>query len=187
MIGSMGHYLKASLLITCLIVGGIPAMAKPLSPTESAQQFYNKVFTVVPVGLPSSETIHKLNPFLTSELAQLLLASEATEIRCAKVTPPDKKPPMIEGSVFIGNYEGATHLDSLTVKLAGNNAIVFAQLRYVDNRFPKGHKYNTFVWVDQLKMSQQKGQWKIADIVFTNQPSMVHYLKDFIIENKGCH
>ena len=65
----------------------------------------------------------------------------------------------------------------------GRNAYVDVALMYTDQRFPKGHKYRSFVWHDRLKLSFDGHRWWVNDVIREQTQSLSNELKKYIVED----
>lgn len=164
----------------------VMAQPKPLSAWETARQFYLWTLRHPGRGLPSEAGLTQLTPLLAPEVNTLLKQALSAEVRCDKAMPPDTKPPVAEGDFFVNNYEGATVLNRLKVMKQSSEIELEAELAYVDRRFPPGHRHHAFRWRDRFTLAQFSGRWRITDIRFTDRPSLVAMLKDYLVELKKC-
>ncbi len=145
-------------------------------------EFYSWVLTHGSLGLPSSKQRTQLAKFLSPQLVQLLKEASNTERRCIKVSPKDEKPNIIEGDLFVGNYEGATEVAYGKPERDGEKAIVESDLVYIDSRFPKGHKYRTIAWKDTLELRLAGTRWLVQDVKFQQGRSLASGLEEYIAE-----
>lgn len=166
----------------------LPGWTQPTKQTAwgTAKQFYLWNLRHPTSGLPSAQEQAQLKPWLSPELSQLLQQALNAEIRCSEATPPDIKPPLAEGNFFMNNNEGATVLHQLKVVSQSSQTHLQADLGYVDQRFPPGHRYHAYRWSDRLILTPVSGQWRIQDIRFTDRPSLVTMLKDYQSELNKC-
>lgn len=147
------------LLITLLIY--IPsAPASDLRPKNVAKSFYLWVIKNDKGGLPSSSALKAGEPFISTEILRLLRKAKIVERRCVANTPPDLKPLIFEGSLFVDNYEGTTRIISIDWQETDAGIVVSSHLEYKD---PRGNA-EAVAWPDQLMLIREKGKWVVGDI-----------------------
>jgi len=143
-------------------------LAATLPPTAVANNFYAWTMTVGG-GIPSAKQLQQTSGFFSVRLIDLLRTSLAAEERCVKATPPDLKPPIFEGSLFVDHYEGLTKVLSLKKARQHGKVIITARLAYVEPRSPK----NVYRWTDRLFLIMENGNWVIDDIATKSSLSAI--------------
>jgi len=165
------------LLLIVLLTYVPHASASGLSPREIAKAFYAWVIKHDGGGLPSDSALKAAEPIISSELRLLLRKAQMVERRCVAKAPPDMKPPIFEGSLFVDNYEGATRVISMDLHSAEAGILVASQLEFKDPRW----QVEAITWKDQLMLVQEKGKWVVADTNGTaKSKSLVVTLKDYL-------
>lgn len=186
----VGNHEKILMLCTLLAAGSWEmttiASPEPHAAEQTARKFYAWALAHNGISLPSPEELKALQPMLTPQLLQLFEQSHAVEAYCIKLTPEGDKPPVFEGSLLVGNYEGAREVVVGAPEVQGSRAEISSRLFEVDERFPVAHPYRVYTWVDKLELINEGGQWRIADIVFTEEESLVAILTGYIAENQSC-
>lgn len=174
--------LEAALL--CL---SLQAYAVPSGPEESTANFYRWALAHPSGALPSAKQRGQLARILSPQLIQLLKDASATQARCVKAAPKDEKPLIIEGDLFVGNYEGASEVAYGSIYQKEGTATVEANLVYVDRRFPKAHKHRTVAWKDSLELRLHGDAWLVSDIRYEQGGSLTGTLKDYLLEgSRSC-
>ncbi|QNP40176.1 hypothetical protein [Lysobacter solisilvae (ex Woo and Kim 2020)] len=107
-------------------------------------------------------------PLLGQELAKALTAFVAYERACARITPPDMKPHMIDQDIFIQIPDGAQELLTTSQQLYGDVARVSATLRY-----------DTLQWTDTVLLANRHGNWVILNIQWQDGWSLTKRLTEF--------
>jgi hypothetical protein len=153
--------------------------------------FYATVLTRRIGGLPNPAQQETIRKYLTPEFAELLMQAQRVEDACAARTPTDIKPPLFEGSQFVGNYEGATEVVVGPVKTRAGRATVESRLFYLEPDWPKGDERRVLTWTDRLSLNMANGQWAIADVLRggvheRSYDSFVRRLQKFIREVTPC-
>jgi hypothetical protein len=133
--------------------------AAQLSPTQVANSFYAWV-SAGGGGVPTEKELKPATVFLSGRFSALLRKSLVAEERCVKATPPDLKPPIFEGNLFVDNYEGLTKVISMSVRRQHGQAIVTARLAYADSAWPA----RVYRWTDQLTLVTEGGKWVVDDV-----------------------
>lgn len=182
--------MKKMLMVCALLtIGswqGITASPAHHGAEQTAREFYAWALTHRGISLPSPEELQALQPMLAPGLVSLFEQTRALEARCIELTPAGDKPPVFEGSMLVGNYEGASEVVVGTPEVQGNRATIASRLFEVDERLPVAHPHRVYTWVDKLELVEEGGQWRIADIVFTESSSLVRILMDYRVENPEC-
>lgn len=175
----VGNHEKILMLCTLLAADSWEmttiASPEPHAAEQTARKFYVWVLAHNGISLPSPGELKALQPMLTPQLLQLFEQSHAVEAHCIKLTPEGDKPPIFEGSLLVGASE-----------VQGGRAEISSRLFEVDERFPVAHPYRVYTWVDKLELINEGGQWRIPDIVFTEEESLVAIPTGYIAENQSC-
>ena len=128
-----------------------------------------------------------LSSFLSPQLVQLLKEAADTQARCVKASPKGEKPNVIEGDLFVGNYEGATEVAYGNPKREGEIVVVEARLFYLDPRFPKAHRHRAIAWTDRLQLQLAGNRWLVQDVQFQQDRSLAAGLRQYIAEGvRSC-
>jgi hypothetical protein len=165
----------------------LPARADIETPENAMRAFYSWVLAHPSISLPSPKERTQLSKILSPELVQLLKEASDTEARCIKVARKGDKPDILEGNLFVGNYEGATEV--AYGKPDRDGEVVFAEsdLLYIDSRFPKAHKHRAVAWKDRLELRLAGTRWLVQDIKFQQGNSLAAELKEYIAEGaRSC-
>ncbi len=152
------------------------------TPEGAAHEFYSWGLAHPSLGLPSPKQRTQLAKFLSPQLVQLLKEASDTEKRCVKAAPKGEKPNVIEGDLFVGNYEGATEVAYGNPQRDGESVVVESDLLYIDSRFPKSHKHRAIAWKDRLELQLAGTRWLVQDVKFQQGRSLAAGLKEYIAE-----
>lgn len=147
----------------CVLAMLIPAgcHAAEQSPIELSRNFYAWVEQYGGGGLPSKQALKSADGYFSHELTQLLHAALIAEARCVKNAPPDMKPPLFEGNLFVTNEEGFSKIVSIKEHRSTNRSVVQARLEY-SYLGPDGRKSHQ--WTDRLILGKENSRWIIQDI-----------------------
>jgi hypothetical protein len=159
-----------------------PVYAEGPSPENATHTFYTWVLAHPEVGLPSATERASLASMLSPALIKLLTAASDTEDRCIKNATKGDKPHVMEGSLFLGVYEGATDVAYGTPYRRADTAFVTVDLIYVDTRFAKGHKHRVSIWKDRLALRSIDHRWLVDDIKLRQKRLLTSVLKDYIAD-----
>lgn len=110
----------------------------------------------------------------------MLKRAADTEAQCIKAVAKGEKPEVLEGDIFVGNYEGATEVAYGETLREGEHATIAVDFMYVDPRFSKGHRYRALAWKNRLELGLLEGRWLIRDIRFSQDQSLLSRLKGYI-------
>jgi hypothetical protein len=138
--------------------------ANSTRPQDAAEAFYRWVLAHPSVSLPSAAQRKELEPLLMPRFLALLAAAANGEQRCSAFTPPDLKPPIYEGSLFVGHYEGATEAAYGEPGHDGRDVYIDVDLMSIEPRWPKGHQSRAYAWRDRVKLQVHGRQWRVADV-----------------------
>ena len=163
-----------------LVSIGMPAQAQ--SADETLHAFYAWVLAHPSRGLPSAGERGELAKVLSPALIESLETASATEAKCVAAATKGDKPYIVEGDMFVGNYEGATEVAYGKPRRDADTIIVESDLYYVDNRFPKAHKHRAVGWRDRVEMRLSGGRWYVVDVHFHPKRSLLATLQSYIAE-----
>jgi hypothetical protein len=181
--------MRACLLMLLTVLGSLSAHAATKQWEMTAQResttqaFYGWVLSHRASSLPSPAERKQLAAFMDPAFIDLLRETSAAEQRCIAVTPIGNKGDIFEGSLFVGNFEGATEVAYGATRRKGRNAYVDVALMYTEQRFPKGHKYRSVAWHDRLKLSFDGHRWWVSDVIRGKTKSLSDELKKYIVED----
>ena len=150
--------LKAIVLLSAVCIPFHSAIAH--TPIDTAQSFYKWLIEHDGGGIPSEKRMKHGETLLSGELKRLLRAAAATERRCIATTPNDLKPLIFEGSGFVENYEGLSHIDSLRFVRQNGRNLIFSRLSYLSAGAPKSETHH---WNDQLELVWENGKWVVSN------------------------
>lgn len=163
------------------------ARADVQAPEDTVHAFYAWVLAHSAYGLPSPEQHTALADILSPDTLGLLDAALHTEAKCIAATSPGDKPDVLEGDLFVGNYEGATEVAYGESVRRGDTVRVETMLLYVDPGFPKAHQHRAFAWSNQLELRLVGERWYVYDVHFANKQSLIGRLKAYIAEGaRSC-
>jgi len=172
--------IRSGAVFLCALIFAIPGLADTSSPDASVHAFYAWVLAHPSRGLPSAKERAELAKTLSPEVIKLLKVASEMEAKCVRAAPKDEKPLIVEGDLFVGNYEGATEIAYGEPRREGDHAVVESDLMSVDTRFPKAHKNRAIAWKDSAELRQVDGRWYIDDVRFADNRSLVGNLKEYI-------
>ena len=163
-------------------------LAMPCTPVlaqmDTVHAFYSWVLAHPSRGLPSRSERGQLAKYLSPRLIRLFAAASDTQAKCVAAAPKGDKPLILEGDMFVGNYEGATEVVYGEPRRSGDAVIVESDLFYVDNRFPKAHKHRAVAWKDRIEMRFIAGGWYVDEVRFHRGETLVAALDAYITEGK---
>lgn len=168
-------YFSILMVATC-------ARASERAPEDTVYAFYAWVLAHPANALPSPEQRSELAKLLTPSTLRLVDAALRTEAECIAAAPPGDKPDVLEGDLFVGNYEGATEVAYGESVRRGDTVRVDATLLYLDPRFPKADKHRAWVWKDQLELHLVGEHWYVHDVHFAEKQSLIGRLKSYVEE-----
>jgi len=167
-------------ILAIAVLGATAARADVQSPEETLRAFYSWVLAHPSRALPSAKERSDLSKTLSPELIQLLNAASDTEAMCVKAAPKGDKPDILEGDLFVGNYEGATEVAYRDRRREVDMVLVDVDLIYVDTRFPKAHPHRAVAWQDRVELRPIDSRWFVQDVRFATDRSLVAGLKSYI-------
>jgi len=150
------------------------------NPEDTVQRFYAWALAHPSRALPSPAERVQLAKVLSPQLVALLKSAAETEAKCVRSTPKSDKPLLVEGDLFVGNYEGATEVVYGPPRRHGDTLAVESDLFYVDRRFPKAHPHRTIAWKDRVELRRIDGHWYVEDIRFARDRSLAASLNAYI-------
>lgn len=156
------------------------------TPEAGARAYYARMLSKSPQGLPTAAEFKTLGQLLTPALIKRLQAASKKQAQCEREAGKDEEGDIIEGNLFVGNYEGAQEVALDEPKVDGAHASVEARLFYVDARFPKAHKFRVVSWSDRLDLVQADGRWQVDDVHARDQPSLADFLDHYAAPARRC-
>jgi hypothetical protein len=174
-----GHAMRIIAFIILALMPALPVRAEVQTPDGTVREFYSWVLAHPASALPSAKQRLKLAKFLSPELVQLLKDASDTEAQCVKAAPKGEKPNLVEGDLFVGNYEGASEVAYGTLQRDGDRAVIESDLMYIDSRFPKAHKHRAVAWKDRLELQQAGTRWLVRDVAFRQGRTLAAGLKEY--------
>lgn len=153
-------------------------------PMDTVRVFYSWVLAHPSRGLPSGGERAQLAKVLSPRLIRLLEQASEMEGKCIARAPKGDKPLIIEGDLFVGNYEGATEVVYGEPRRSGDRVTVESDLFYVDNRFPKAHKHRAVAWRDRIEMRLLADGWYVDDVHFQRDRTLAAALQAYLAEGK---
>jgi hypothetical protein len=182
--------MSANTLVHALVVVPVllcaPAvLAGGPTPEDTMRAFYSWVLAHPSRSLPSAKERAVLGNLLAPELVELLKSASETEARCVKTARRGDKPDILEGNLFVGNYEGATEVAYAKRQRNGDKVSIAANLVYIDSRFPKAHVQRAVAWQDHVDLRQLRTGWAVADVRFAEGRSLSAALTAYIEAGAG--
>jgi hypothetical protein len=173
-----------SLLLALMASVHLSVFAASATPDGAAEAFYRWVLSKKygGAGLPSPQQRKQLRQFVTEAFVRDLAAAAKAEQQCVAVTPQDMKPPIWEGSIFVGNYEGATEAAYGEPYVDGRGVTINVDLADAFERFPPGDRRRTVFWHDVVKLSKEKRGWLVADVIRNGSGSLTAELRKYVKE-----
>lgn len=176
--------MAALLTLAAIAVTASAAGAESHAPEDAMRAFYAWVLAHPSRALPSPRERAQLANVLSPQLSQLLKDAAVTEARCVKAAPRGDKPLIVEGDLFVGNYEGASEVAYGALVRDGDAVRVDVDLVHVDARFPRGHKHRAVAWKDYLELRFDGTRWRVHDVRFRRSKSLAAGLQDYIDEGE---
>lgn len=165
-----------------LLLSGARAETGPVE--TAARNYYQLILGSASFGLPEPALRKKLEGVLSRDLLTLLDQAARMEQQCIRAAAKDEKPSVLEGNIFVGNYEGATEVAYGQKREMGHEASMEVDLVYLDTRYPRAHPYRTLVWHERLRLGRQEGQWRVVDVDFAEQNSLRKMLLSYLEEGR---
>lgn len=165
-------FLTAALASACLLPTAAFAQR---SPAQVVEAFYRWEIHPTPAEIAGPRYAPVRN-LLGEAFHRALEAQSAYEDVCAKYTPPDIKPYMLDQSPFYAWPDGAKSLRSVAQTMRGDYATVDATLEYDDTR-----------WTDRVILGREGGRWAILDIRWQEGGSVTGRLVSFASERCAPH
>ena len=172
--------MRSSASFLSALIFATHALADTHLPDATLHTFYAWVLAHPSRGLPSAKERAELAKTLSPEVMKLLKAASEMEAKCIRVGPKGEKPLIVEGDLFVSNYEGATEIAYGEPRREGDHVAVESDLMSVDKRFPKAHKNRAIAWKDTVELKQLDGRWYVDDVRFAENRSLVGNLKEYI-------
>ncbi|MDB5958794.1 MAG: hypothetical protein JWP59_88 [Massilia sp.] len=179
-----------ALLLLSLCCASLPAAAAT-DGEATTQAFYGWLLSRPHIAMPSAAQRKQLAAFMTPDLIVLLKKTAEAEARCIAATPEGFKPLLFEGSLLVGNYEGANEAMYGTWRRTKHAMSVDVDLMAIDDTRPKGHKDRAYRWRDRVTLRQVGGRWLISDLTLNvssaDRYSLVDYLWKYVrVESLTC-
>lgn len=146
-------------IVVLLTIGELIAFGQKTDPPKTvANNFYAQLFYLRIRGLPDTDQMKAISPFLSSGVRALILRDQTKQTVFIK-KHPDEKPPWIEGDLFSSLFEGTTAFRIGNVRKRGSTTEVDVQLEYLaDGQDTK--------WTDTAVLKQFGGKWLITNIIY---------------------
>jgi hypothetical protein len=172
------------LLFALLVIVHLSVSAASDTPEAAAEAFYRWVLAQKygGGGLPSPQQRKQLARLLTENFVQDLAATSKAERQCVDITPQDMKPPIWEGNIFVGNYEGATEVAYGEPHVDGREAMIGVDLVSVMTNFTQGDRRRSVFWRDRVKLRKEKRGWLVADVIRNESGSLTEELRKYVNE-----
>jgi hypothetical protein len=160
----------AMLAAAIVALGSANAVADAATDIQhGAAEFYRVYLETRPSGVPHGKTLAKLNPVISSSLAELLQRAGAAERRYAKVTQ-NKVPPLAEGDLFTSLFEGA---QSFVVRECHRGttggAACTVELQYAGTAGKTPTR-----WTDKIYLVRSNRRWVVDDIEYGGDWQFMH-------------
>lgn len=152
------------------------------APEDTARAFYAWVIAHPSAALPAKRAGAQLTRLLSPELARWITVAMATEARCIKAAPMNEKPLIVEGDIFVGNYEGASEVAYGALRRDGEVAEIEADLMHVDRRHAKAHRHRATAWRDTLDLRLVGERWLVQNVRYAQGNSLSANLQAYIAE-----
>ena len=143
--------------------------------TKVTDDFYAKLASLNVRGLPDSDQLSALSPFLSTDIvAQIKRNQKKQEVFMKK--HPDEKPPWVEGDLFSSLFEGPT---AYTI---GRSRFISGST-YIDVKLSNDSAGDKTSWTDTAILKKFGGKWRITNILFKgkwqfkNGSSLLNVLK----------
>ena len=150
----------ASVVAMALLSAPSPSPAG--TPEGVVRHFYTAYLEIHPPGgLPDTDQLSQLSPFLSSRLRRLIADALRYDKDFAR-RHPGEKPPFVDGEFFSSNFEGATHFDVGSVERQGAGYRVSVEFEYRD----PGRPEDPFHWKDAIIVVEERGHLVIDDVEF---------------------
>ena len=132
---------------------------------DTIHEFYSVVNKSFFEGIPDSNKIYALSPFISASFTQELYAAYCKELEYYK-SSTEPVPPLIEGSLFCSNFTGFNRIVSI-LKDSLNEYTFFVNFNYYEDKGTE-EKRDTIMWSDKAVMKKDKKRWVIDDIILLN-------------------
>lgn len=130
---------------------------KDSDPAQAARDFYARIMADAASGLPSTGSMPKLAPLMTSSMRAAVEKARVGQ-QAFIAAHPDEKPPFIEGSLFTSLFEGPSALESATAARNGDSAVVEVEFVHAEAGA------DAVRWKDQALLRCEEGRWRLDDV-----------------------
>ena len=172
---------KAVFFLWAALAHGL-ALAGMEPAQETLQRFYGWVLANPDMALPSPAERQQLEGMASPRLLGLLASASAMEARCVASAPEGDKPNIIEGAVFVGNYEGATEVAYGPARRVAGGVRFTVSFVSIDPRFTKAHVDRAFVWSDEVQLRRHGDRWLVDEIVLRQKKTLSSVLNEYLAQ-----
>jgi hypothetical protein len=168
------------LVLTCAFMFCMSADAKTISDSDKAQKvftsFYKAMGNPYNIGIPDASLQKKLRQYLSAELNKTIKEAAIIETECMAVygkhntqvisatpkgqAPEILKPPVVEGSIFVSQYEPPDSFGILSATPKNNKMILLIEYTAYD-----GSTSANYTWNNKATLIIENGSWKIDDFI----------------------
>lgn len=136
-----------------------PSSADQAAQKVAVQAFFRQVMAARIYGLPNETELNRLAPFMSTNLVYLFKQAQAQQ-EADLARHQGTEPPLVQGSVFVSLFEGATQVRAITPGKLINEWTV--ELTYVQGA-------DSVQWADQATVVFERGRWVVSDLIFGGQ------------------
>jgi len=135
--------------------------------------FYQQHLKTLYSGLPTTEEVTQLKPYVSQNLLMALSKAAETEAKYHAVTE-EPKPPLVDGDLFTSLFEGASSWSVDSCENDNLRATCLVKFTHDNSSGSNEH------WQDKLVLIKENQHWQIDDIEFlgSGQSSQREYLSD---------
>lgn len=126
------------------------------------EQFQKQLIASPVMGLPSTEQLEALSPYLSNPLLTRLRAASQAQ-KAITQRSPMPEPPLVQGALFYSLFEGASRLVQVTHE--GNDSSVLVTLAYLT----QPNDPSPVRWTDRVMLVIENQQTVVDDIQFLGQ------------------
>jgi hypothetical protein len=180
-------FIRSSILtLTCVFMFCADANSEVVSDHEKAKKVFEKFYKAMGkpynIGIPDVSLQKKLRPYVSAELNKTIKEAAMLETECMTVygkhnkqimmatpkgqAPEILKPPMVEGSIFVSQYESPDSFKILSADTKNSKIMLVIQYTAYD-----GSNSANYTWKNKVELIHENGVWKIDDFIDVEDPS----------------
>ncbi|MGB7291208.1 MAG: DUF3828 domain-containing protein [Thermodesulfobacteriota bacterium] len=147
-------------------------------PDQTVNKFYGVYLKLHSFGIPNEGQQAQYSPYISTELAELLMRADETEQEHEAATKGEE-PPLVEGDLFTSLFEGASSYAITSCESNDASAFCVVEFKYLN----PGDKSDV-KWKDKVYLVKGNRGWAVDDIEYLGDWQFMHKgrLKDLLKE-----